>query len=197
MPFRAFPTDVDERPLAGERPPEIAERLARAKARAGAIAFPGHVAVGADTVVAMDDEPLGKPATPAEAVAMLRRLRAREHRVITAVATAHLNLDTEPAGWHGVNTTRVWMRSYSDVEIEAYVASGDPLDKAGGYAIQHVGFHPVERLDGCFLNVVGLPLPELCEALDAAGLEVPRLQRSGLDRLCPGCKDVARLPLQS
>jgi MAF protein len=194
VPFEERPTDVDESPHPGEGSVTLAQRLAIEKAVVGALAAPGLVALGADTVVALGDEPLGKPADSAEARSMLRRLRAREHTVITAVAAARL----EPGGahartWSRVGQTRVWMRWYSDAEIDAYVASGDPFDKAGGYAIQHPVFQPVERIEGCYLTVVGLPLLEVMQVLDEAGLALPRMDEARLDLVCPGCMDRATL----
>jgi MAF protein len=171
--FRVEAADVDEAIRAGERPVETARRLALAKARAVAArlgeATDGLV-IGADTVVAMGSRVLGKPASPAEATAMLRELRGKTHRVITGVAIV------DPATGRsavGSETTRVRMRHMTDAEIAAYVASGDPFDKAGGYAIQNRAFHPVESIDGCYNNVVGLPLCCLVKVLRAFGVELP------------------------
>ncbi|MBM2812374.1 MAG: maf protein [Chloroflexi bacterium] len=172
----------------------LAARLALAKACAGAGAAPGAVVLAADTVVALGSESLGKPLDAVEATQMLQRLRGREHVVITAVATAR----AEPLGGQmrtagRVSRTRVWMRAYSDAEIEDYVGTHDPFDKAGAYAIQHSTFRPVERIEGCYLTVVGLPLPEVCELLAGAGLSIPRMTSSRLDALCPGCIDAMSL----
>ena len=98
---------------------------------------------------------------------MLRRLRARAHHVLTGVA-----LKAEQQQWGGVVDTRVVMRAYSDGELDAYVHSGEPFDKAGGYAIQDQAFQPAERVDGCYLNVVGLPLCAVSAGLNALGLAV-------------------------
>jgi MAF protein len=197
LPFQASPVDLDERPLADECPEETAVRLARLKAETAARVFPGQVALGADTVVAVGDEAIGKPTTPEQATAMLRRLRHDEHRVITAVAASRWQPSSPPPQtWQRCATTTVWMRPYSDQEIAKYVASGDPFDKAGAYAIQHPGFHPVARLDGCFLTVVGLALPDVYAVLTEAGVDVPTLARDILDTLCPGCRDLDRLPIR-
>jgi predicted house-cleaning NTP pyrophosphatase (Maf/HAM1 superfamily) len=110
--------------------------------------------------VVIDDEILAKPADDAEAREMLGRLRGRAHHVLSGVALRCAELE-----WAGVVDTRVIMRSYSDAEVRAYITRGEPFDKAGGYAIQDEIFKPVERVEGCYLNVVGLPL---CAA--AAGL---------------------------
>ena len=122
--------------------------------------------VAADTAVVDGDEILGKPADAAEAAAMLRRLRGREHAVLTGVAVldaATGRLET------AVERTAVFMRAFTDEEIAAYVASGDPMDKAGAYAIQNRGFSPVARIEGCYANVVGLPLCTLACMLRALG----------------------------
>ena len=121
------------------------------------------VVLGADTVVVLNDAILGKPADEAEATAMLAALRGRAHRVLTGVALA---VDGVIA-WSTVVETTVWMRAYSANEVERYVRSGKPLDKAGAYGIQDADFHPVERIEGCFSNVVGLPICEVRRALTA------------------------------
>ena len=113
---------------------------------------------------------------------MLQRLRGRRHQVITGVALT----SSERAPRSRLATTEVWMRSYTDAEIEEYVASGDPFDKAGSYAIQHPTFRPVERIAGCFLNVVGLPLPEIVDLLGEAGIG-SKVNRPALEAACPGC----------
>jgi septum formation protein len=169
--FHVRPADVDETPRPGEAPGTYVVRLARNKARAcasttlGMAADPsraGTLVVAADTCVALDGDLLGKPDGMAEAGNMLRRLRGRVHQVYTGVAVLR------PADGLLVSelcTTQVPMRDYRDEEIEAYVASGDPLDKAGAYAIQHAAFHPVESLAGCYASVMGLPLCHLTRAL--------------------------------
>ncbi len=118
---------------------------------------------------------LGKPVDAADARAMLRRLRGRDHVVCTAltlVTTPLLKLAGERTRITELTRTVVTMRDYSDAEIDAYIASGDPFDKAGGYAIQHEGFHPVERIDGSYSNVVGLPLETLKPMLERIGVDV-------------------------
>ena len=159
MTGRAFSiqsASIDETPLPEEHPVAYVLRLARQKARASADGVPpGSLILAADTTVADEDGLLGKPADPAEAAAMLRRLRGRTHQVYTAVALFEPdsgNLRSEHC------RTDVHMRDYSDAEMQVYIDSGDPLDKAGAYAIQHTGFHPVDRIDGCYANVVGLPV---------------------------------------
>lgn len=167
--------DIDETPLPGEDPAAMTVRLAEAKAQAVAqqLAAPGeHVLIiASDTTVALDGEIYGKPEDAADAVRMLRALRNRTHEVISAVTVL------QPATFRcatRVNRTAVTMRNYSDAEIAAYVASGDPMDKAGAYAIQSPDFAPVCALDGCFASVMGLPLVELCELLATFGVATPR-----------------------
>jgi MAF protein len=122
----------------------------------------GVLVVAADTVVALGEEILGKPADAAHAAQMLQRLRGGSHQVYSAVAVV------EAASGRAtirLSTTDVWMRDYTDAEMEAYINSGDPLDKAGAYAIQHSGFRPVDHIEGCFTGVVGLPLECLVKGL--------------------------------
>jgi septum formation protein len=152
---------VDETPIASEEGMEYVQRLAKSKAVAAAIQ-PGvdGVIIAADTSVINHQADgefkiMGKPKDQHEAVEMLRDLRGRIHQVHTSIAilsSGDGNIRSD------LCTTKVTMRNYSDEEIKEYVASGDPMDKAGAYAIQHGGFHPVEQLDGCFANVMGLPL---------------------------------------
>src|SRR5581483_7754290 len=172
LPFEVYATDVDETPSPGEAPGDTADRLAEGKARAAAVHFPDRIVVGADTVVALGSVSLGKPSSEAEAIQTLRTLRGRDHRVITAVAAARAH-GARVQVWRRTAVAHVWMRDYSDAEIAAYVASGDPMDKAGSYAIQDESFHPVARFQGCYLTVVGLPLPELCEVIALAGGPTP------------------------
>ncbi|SRR5579883_2351889 len=123
-----------------------------------------HLVITADTTVLLDDEILNKPRDAAHAREMLLALRGRWHRVVTGVVVGTMqdgHLHTLGASC----STPVLMRPYSETEIDAYIASGDPLDKAGAYGIQHPQFQPTERIDGCYLNVVGLPLCTLTELL--------------------------------
>ena len=169
--FTAQAADVDETPLPDEEPVALAMRLAEMKARKvaeGLSPTRRSVVVGADTVVALEGRLLGKPADDAEAVTMLRQLRDRAHQVHSAVCL----VETGGAVRSAVSTTTVWMRAYSDAEIDAYVATGDPLDKAGAYAIQHPDFRPVARIEGCLSGVVGLPLGELRDLLAQTGVEI-------------------------
>ena len=156
--------DVDERRHAGETPDVFAERLAREKASAGARLFPDRTVLGADTIVVVDDEVLGKPRDAADAVRMLALLSGRSHEVLTGVAIAHAGRVHS-----AVDRTRVWFSVLSDTEIEAYVASGEPLDKAGAYAIQGLASRFIPRIDGSYANVVGLPVTTVVELLKVLG----------------------------
>jgi septum formation protein len=156
--------------LAGESPTDLVLRVSQSKAYALRDVMRSEVVVAADTVVVLEGQILGKPHDSGEAFSMLRRLRGRSHSVYTGISV------WQPANWRMVNelaSSVVSMRNYTDAEIEAYVASGDPLDKAGAYAIQHQGFAPVSHMEGCWLTVMGLPLCHLRRALEAFGLVVP------------------------
>lgn len=167
--FRVQAAEVDETPLAGEPAPAYVLRLAHAKARTvGQQLGPGALVVAADTTVVDRGSILGKPVDAADAARMLRRLRGRQHQVYTALALLHT---ADQRMWETVCFTEVPMRHYQDTEIEAYIASGDPLDKAGAYAIQHAGFHPVDSLQGCYANVMGLPLCHLAHLLRGVGIQ--------------------------
>ena len=177
--FRVHPAEVDESPLSGESPETHVVRLAVEKARACAAQLKEDVTIlGADTVVVNDDEILGKPGDPKEAEAMLKKLGGHIHRVCTGIAVIHPARDVLLTD---LCITGVPMRSYSDAEIQAYILTGDPLDKAGAYAIQHTGFHPVESLSGCFASVMGLPLCHLARTLNKLGFV-------GKKDVAAGCK---------
>jgi MAF protein len=161
--FHVRAMEVDETPRRGEAPAKYVVRLAESKARACAeTSHEDLIILAADTAVVDGKTILGKPKSMAEAVDMLRRLRGRTHQVCTGIAVLRMSdkrLVTD------LCVTDVPMRKYSDEEIETYVATGDPLDKAGAYAIQHRGFQPVEHLNGCYASVMGLPLCHLTRAL--------------------------------
>lgn len=162
--FGTAPSGVDETLPPGP-PTEAAVQVALRKARAVAAGLrQGVVVLGADTLVVVDGEALGKPVDSADARRMLRRLRGREHVVVTGVAVVDTATGREATD---AVVSRVRMADYSDAAIEAYVASGEPLDKAGAYAIQGQGGRLVERLEGSWSNVVGLPV-EATRALLAA-----------------------------
>jgi len=185
--FHIVPVDVDETPQQGETPQEYVLRLAEAKARAALPRLrPDGLVLAADTTVADRGEILGKPAHAAEAVAMLQRLRGRTHQVHTAIAVI---LYGQQEAHTDLCTTDVPMRNYTDEEIAAYVASADPFDKAGGYAIQNPHFQPVAHLQGCYANVVGLPLCHLTRTLNKLDIlprvDVPRSCQTFLQYDCP------------
>jgi septum formation protein len=154
LPFTVKVADVDETEYPNENPAEYVLRLAETKARA-IPAEADQVILAADTTVVDRDDILGKPADDEEAAAMLRRLRGKTHQVYTGIA---LLRQSDGQLLKDICVTDVPMRDYSDEEVQAYVATGDPLDKAGAYAIQHPEFRPVARMDGCFASVMGLPV---------------------------------------
>lgn len=186
--FSVQPADVDETPLPGETPREYVLRLAESKARAVSLHSPPSdtLILAADTTVADGPDLLGKPADAAEAEAMLRRLRGRTHIVFTALALLRLS---DGALLSDCCATPVPMRAYTHEEMKAYIASGDPMDKAGAYAIQHPGFRPVESLSGCFANVMGLPLCHLVRALRRwqihPAVDLPQACQAALNYDCP------------
>ena len=157
--FEVAVADVDESQIDNEAPGDYVLRLAEAKARKSAGNAPTDcVVIAADTTVVDGDDILGKPVDTKDAVHMLKRLRGHAHQVYTGLALLCVS-----DGQHlsDLSVTDVPMREYSDEEIAAYVQTGDPLDKAGAYAIQHSRFHPVENMEGCFASVMGLPLCRL------------------------------------
>lgn len=166
-PFKLLSVNIDETPRSGESPESYVQRLAREKALAGrALLGSGAVAVlGADTTVVVDDRILGKPADRDEGLQMLEALSGREHRVMTAVALA-----SREACEVRLVTSVVRFRTIAASEAAAYWASGEPCDKAGGYAIQGWGAVFVAELRGSYSGVVGLPLCETAQLLDAAGV---------------------------
>lgn len=173
--FQVRPADVDETLRPGEPPIELVRRLAADKAEAGVAAAPepAVVVLAADTLVAASGEVLGKPVDAADATRMLRLLSGTRHPVHTAVAVARRNNGTAAAITVAVVTTWVTMRALTDDEIAGYVATGNPMDKAGAYAIQEIGDRFVERIDGPFDNVVGLPMDTTRRLLVEAGIELP------------------------
>lgn len=193
--FRVAAAHVDETQRPGESPREYVLRLAEAKARASAHSASGEqIVVGADTTVVDGNDVLGKPADAAEAAAMLRRLRGHNHRVYTGIAALRLRDEKLVTD---VCMTDVPMRSYLDEEIETYSQSGDPLDKAGAYAIQHPSFNPVENsMAGCYASVMGLPLCHLVRTLRqldvTPAVDVPVKCQKFLDYQCPVSSAVLR-----
>ena len=153
IPFRVVPPDVDEHVLPGEAPDRYVMRLSRAKAEAVATRAPGELILAADTTVVLDGDIFGKPDSPADAVAMLARLQGRTHEVLTAVAVTR-NGDLQQA----LDVSRVTFRPADRAMLEEYAATGEPLDKAGAYAIQGLGALFIERVEGDIFGVMGLPL---------------------------------------
>jgi septum formation protein len=158
------PANIDESYLPGEAPRAHAVRLARGKA--AAIAVPRSVTIGSDTIVVVDGDVLGKPRDEEEAAHMLRRLSGRSHTVITAVAVRWQRRTVSDA-----EEVAVTFRALSDSDIDAYIATREPMDKAGAYGIQGYGATIVERVDGDYFAVMGLPLNRLVRLLESLGLE--------------------------
>jgi septum formation protein len=153
IPFRVIAPDVDEHVLPGEKPDAYVTRLSRAKAEAVVPRAPGEVILAADTTVVLGGKIFEKPTSPQHAVEMLAQLQGKTHEVLTAVAVAE-NGRLEQA----LDVSRVTLRPSDRSTLEAYVATGEPLDKAGAYAIQGLGAPLIERVEGDFFGVMGLPL---------------------------------------
>ena len=162
----------EPRPEADETPEKYVIRSAIAKLGDGNWRGDDGWLVGADTVVALDGEIFGKPSSDEEARDMLTRLRDRRHQVVTGIAVADAGSGQLRCE---VETSDIYTRNYSDEDIEAYIARREPFDKAGAYAVQDDEFNPVIRVEGCYLNVVGLPMCLLVAALDALGAR-PKLR---------------------
>lgn len=165
LEIRVVPAEIPEVRQPGESPEAYVQRLAREKARAVLALHPDALVIAGDTTVAIADAILEKPQDPTDAVAMLMRLQGREHRVATGLALA----------WHpdqlesGVEVTQVHFRPFSEEEACAYVATGEPMDKAGSYGIQGLGGTLVRKVDGDVTAVVGLSIPLLLRLLERAG----------------------------
>ena len=160
-----MPADVDESTRAGESPDAYVERVARDKARTIAERVPNALIVAADTTVVLDGDILAKPDDAADARRMLARLSARTHDVFTGIAVAR-----DGRMESGVERVAVTFRALSSAEIDAYVATGEPLDKAGAYGIQGYGATIVERIDGDYFSVMGLGLRRLVELMQRVGV---------------------------
>ena len=202
LPFEVRVAGIPETPQSGEAPVGYVRRVAREKAMAltpGLVSDRpveqhdrrGEIIIAADTEVVIDGEILGKPGSAAEAAAMLTKLRGRTHEVLSAVSMIDLRngeLQEEFC------CSEVPMRDYSEGELADYVATGDPLDKAGAYAIQHSGFHPVENFSHCYASVMGLPLCHLTRALRRFGVEplvdVPAACQQFNNYQCPIYKEI-------
>lgn len=161
-----MPADINEDVRAGEEPAAYTERLAREKAVVIASKHPEAIVIAADTTVVLDGEILGKPVDAADARAMIRRLAGRSHTVLTALAVARGTREES-----AVESVGVTFRALSDDEIARYVATGEPMDKAGAYGIQGWGATIVERVDGDYFSVMGLGLRRLVDLLARVGVE--------------------------
>jgi septum formation protein len=168
LPFEVVIPEVDETPLPGEGPAQMVQRLAELKARDVHRRNPRQhgLVLAADTDVVLDGRTLGKPEDAADAAAMLRALSGREHQVLTG--TCVLDQSSGRARtW--LAETRVWFRDLDDAEIDGYIATGEPLDKAGSYACQGIGAFLIARVEGSYTNVVGLPLGQVLDELTRQG----------------------------
>lgn len=184
--FSVKVVDIDETPLADELPKNYVLRLAQAKALAvSEKAFPENIIIGSDTTVVDGDSILGKPNDARNAESMLKQLRGRTHQVYTGIALYRVQdgkMLTE------LSITDVLMRNYSNEEITAYIDTGDPMDKAGAYAIQHPEFNPVASKQGCYAGVMGLPMCHVLRALQkfdiSPATDVPAACQSVLNFHC-------------
>jgi MAF protein len=187
QPFLVVPADIDETEYTGEAHADYVSRLATTKAQVVGQQYPNAgLIIPADTTVADGNEILGKPVDQADASRMLQQLRGRNHQVYTSIA---LIVPEKGILAQELCLSRVPMRNYSNEEIETYVQTDDPMDKAGAYAIQHRGFHPVEDFQGCFASVMGFPACHLARSLKKIGL-MPDLKidsacQQYLDYDCP------------
>jgi MAF protein len=166
LPYRCVSANLNENQLPDENPTDYVTRLALQK---GEAINAENLVLSADTIVVFEGEVLGKPANDQEAREMLKRMRGKPHSVLTALA---LRQKSSRLLLQDICLTQVLMRSYSDSDIESYIQSDDYRDKAGGYAIQHKDFHPVAAVQGCYANVMGLPLCNLACLLQKAGIAV-------------------------
>jgi MAF protein len=167
--FHVQTSETDESVLPGESAQDYVLRLAISKSLAiNPLSAERLVVIAADTAVIDGEQILGKPGSQRQAIEMLENLRDRTHQVLSGIAVRDTKIDEI---FTDLCTTQVEMRNYGEKEIEDYVASGDPMDKAGAYAIQHLGFNPVAQITGCYANVVGLPLCHLGQIFNRLGVE--------------------------
>ncbi len=176
LPFLMVPPDISEVMSERRSPDQEVIHLARRKAASLAPRFPGGVLIGSDTLIHLDSGKIGKPKDRDDAREILRRLRGRTHEVITGVVILN---EADGRSFDRVERVRVTMRASTDTEIETYVATGDPLDKAGAYSLQGAGRGLLAGLEGDYLAAVGLPLRAVAEGVRAMGLPVA----CDLDRL--------------
>jgi septum formation protein len=192
MSYIILPVQVDETPIPGEEPKACVLRLAKLKAKAaqqhtGSLGFPaGQLILAADTIVVNINSIYGKPVDDQDAHRMLMELRGHTHVVMTAIS---ITGGRETKQSTVLSETDVPMRNYSEFEVDEYIKTGDPLDKAGAYAIQHDGFHPVESMAGCYASVMGLPLCHLVRELESFQVyleeDIPAACQAKLNYQCP------------
>ncbi|MDD5050918.1 MAG: Maf family protein [Candidatus Pacebacteria bacterium] len=171
IPFEVVPSDFQEFIDPKISPRELAEKLAIGKAKAVAFKYPDAIIIGADTVVALDGEAMGKPSTPEEAIAMLNRLSGKTHSVFTGFTVMSTKTGKSVSD---VCESKVTFKTLSPAEIEKYVLSGEPMQMAGAYAIQSGAKDFVEKYEGDYNNIVGLPLVLVRNALKIFGIDVSR-----------------------
>lgn len=169
LTFLVAPADVDERVLAGEKPEQYALRVAADKAQVAAGRTCSGIVIAADTIVVLDDQILGKPVDARDAERMLSLLSGRQHQVMTGLVLRDAATGSTDAR---IAVSSVWFKRLLPSEIGAYVATGEPLDKAGAYGIQERGALLVEKIEGCYFNIVGLPLFLLGEMLRNFGIDL-------------------------
>lgn len=195
LPFVVMATEIDERTLPGEHPLDYVRRIADQKANVTLLRLGIHleddvILIACDTAVVVGDDILGKPKDANQAAEMLRKLRGDVHQVYSGLIV----MTGRKKRLRDVFITNVPMRDYHEAEILAYIESGDPLDKAGAYAIQHPEFQPVVGLSGCYANVMGLPLCHLTRTLREMGVvpkrDVPAACQAALDYDCPVYRDI-------
>lgn len=175
VPYRVLPADIDESARPGEAPGPYVLRIAEEKVLAvSPMMRTGEVVLGADTAVVLDDQMLGKPEDETEAVEMLRLLSDRTHSVFTAVCVLASGSSPETR----LNISEVSFARLDDVWIEAYVATGEPLDKAGAYGIQGWAGSQIRKVEGSYSSIMGLPLYETARLLSHAGLDLPQIPRT-------------------
>lgn len=187
LPFSTHPANIDETPLPGELAEEYVMRLAEQKAHVSSNYAPFNgLVLAADTTVADGTLLLGKPVNLEDARQMLIRLRGRTHQVHTALV---VSIPSRGIKENTLCSTDVHMRKYTDEELQAYLETGDPIDKAGGYAIQHSEFRPVVKFSGCFASVMGFPLCHFEWLLRHMGYgdrkEIPYICQEHLSYSCP------------
>ncbi len=164
--FKSAPADIDETPLPGESPEAFIRRMATGKALAIHARHPQSIVLGSDTAVVLDGQILGKPENREHAIDMLLSLSGREHRVLTGVALAHRQIE------YTLSDNHVLFRDIRRAEAESYWESGEPTDKAGGYAIQGHGAVFIARIEGSYSGIMGLPLFETAQLLIRAGVPI-------------------------